>query len=96
MRDGKYRNVFERSYIKGNEHWYCNACECPVMGRIFTHEMGRRHTFNLNANGGGPELRKEDEKKEEDVEIEIAPGEPAPPGFEEEAVRQSTLIQVSN
>ncbi|KRT81020.1 hypothetical protein AMK59_6239 [Oryctes borbonicus] len=76
---GTYGNVFELSYVNGSEHWYCNMCECPVMGRVYHHEIGKRHSTNvanLSKRGvsvlvGQPVLH-------------VAAGEPVPPGFEGE------------
>ncbi|KAK9743961.1 hypothetical protein QE152_g8182 [Popillia japonica] len=77
--NGSFGNVFELSYVNGSEHWYCNMCECPVMGRVYHHEIGKRHSTNvanLSKRGvttlvGQPVLH-------------VAAGEPVPPGFEGE------------
>lgn len=65
------------------------------MGRVFQHEVGRRHTLNLaNQKKNIDKLQKDDEKVYEEAEsIAVAPGEPVPPGFEEE-YNKVTQIQV--
>lgn len=62
------------------------------MGRVFQHEIGRRHTQNITSYNRNTENRTQEERRDESEVMEIAPGEPAPPGFEE--IRTSQ-IQVS-
>ncbi|KAJ8916865.1 hypothetical protein NQ315_005872 [Exocentrus adspersus] len=90
LRNGQYENVFELSYVNGAEHWFCNACRCPVMGRVYQHEIGKRHTQNLAGNRHLDQPRK-DEPEEAPITIDIAPGEPVPPGFEGEVGRVAQI-----
>lgn len=63
------------------------------MGRVYQHEIGKRHTSNLAARGtiqAQPQMV----TSEEEQTIQIAPGEPVPPGFEGEIVKLCE-IQVS-
>ncbi|XP_022916412.2 uncharacterized protein CG7065-like isoform X1 [Onthophagus taurus] len=76
--NGVYGNVFELSYVCGAEHWYCNMCECPVMGRVYHHEIGKRHTSNTQNSA----KRLRHGVVAEQPPVLIAPGEPVPPGFE--------------
>ncbi|RZC41383.1 hypothetical protein BDFB_002023 [Asbolus verrucosus] len=87
---GKYGNVFEFKYINGTEHWYCNACACPVMGWVFHHETGKRHTMALGSQSH--ERFPMPQETEEQPTIQIAPGEPVPPGFEGQ-IEKIALIQ---
>ncbi|XP_023015963.2 uncharacterized protein CG7065 isoform X1 [Leptinotarsa decemlineata] len=91
LKNGKYDNIFELSYVNGVEHWYCRACECPVMGRVFQHEVGKRHNQSLATTNRHFETQRQEEPAEEVVSLEIAPGEPVPPGFEEEVGRSSQI-----
>lgn len=97
--NGRYGNVFERSYTGGVEHWYCNMCECPIMGRVYHHEIGKRHTSNLSSrdeDGGGGKHQAggaQQQPQEPIVTVQVAPGEPVPPGFEGE-VEKVCEIQV--
>lgn len=94
--NGQYGNVFELNYVNGTAHWFCNACKCPVMGRVYQHEIGRRHTLNITLNAkytskpqtSGPGLGVEHP-------INVAPGEPVPPGFENDVAKEAQ-IQVRN
>lgn len=75
---GKIGNVFELSFYNGSEHWYCNLCECPIMGRVYHHEIGKRHTGKMQVAGNSHYTSVEPEPT-----LQVAPGEPLPPGFEE-------------
>ncbi|XP_063916006.1 uncharacterized protein CG7065-like isoform X2 [Zophobas morio] len=88
--NGKYGNVFEFKYINGTEHWYCNACACPVMGWVFHHENGKRHSMALG--NQNPERFPSLSEVDETPTIQIAPGEPVPPGFEGQ-IEKVALIQ---
>ncbi|XP_050297919.1 uncharacterized protein CG7065-like isoform X2 [Anthonomus grandis grandis] len=94
-KNGKPLQVFELSYTNGSESWFCKVCDCPVMGRVYQHEIGRRHTQNIAAlSGDVPESTKKEitETKEEfSSPIEVAPGEPVPPGFEGELNRNCDI-----
>ncbi|KAK9882963.1 hypothetical protein WA026_001180 [Henosepilachna vigintioctopunctata] len=95
--NGKYDTIFELNYVEGSQHWFCRICECLVLGKLFNHEIGKRHLGNLekwnwnthfegrdssnNAEGGGSE-----------TPMVVAPGEPVPPGFEGE-IESVTMIQ---
>lgn len=64
------------------------------MGRVYQHEIGKRHTNNLEERGtiqAQPQLVS---TEEEQTTIQIAPGEPVPPGFEGE-IEKVCEIQVS-
>ncbi|KAJ8959104.1 hypothetical protein NQ318_022361 [Aromia moschata] len=93
LKNGQYDHVFELSYVNGAEHWFCNACQCPVMGRVYQHEIGKRHTLNLSLNSRHAEkLPKDDSPNEQaPIALEIAPGEPVPPGFEGEIGRVAQI-----
>ncbi|KAJ8946800.1 hypothetical protein NQ314_008784 [Rhamnusium bicolor] len=91
LKNGQYGNIFELSYVAGAEHWFCNACQCPVMGRVYQHEIGKRHTSNLAMTNRPVEKQEKDEETEEPIVIDIAPGEPIPPGFEGEIGRVSQI-----
>lgn len=91
--NGKYGNVFEFKYINGTEHWYCNACACPVMGWVFHHENGKRHSMALG--NQNPERFPSLSEVDETPTIQIAPGEPVPPGFEGQ-IEKVALIQVKS
>lgn len=63
------------------------------MGRVFQHEFGKRHSQNL-ANTNRHLERKQKEEINDDPElVDVAPGEPAPPGFED--VARTCQIQVT-
>ncbi|CAH1135194.1 unnamed protein product [Ceutorhynchus assimilis] len=99
LRNGQVENVFELNYVNSAEHWYCKVCECPIMGRVFQHELGRRHTQNWQAlehrsrannehfDDGPPGV---DHSEEVVSQMDIAPGEPVPPGFENE-IREAQI-----
>lgn len=63
------------------------------MGRVFQHEIGKRHTQNIANNNRHMERRQKEETRDEPEVMDIAPGEPAPPGFEE--ISRTSQIQVS-
>lgn len=66
------------------------------MGRVFQHEIGKRHLLNLskhNKRSADKQQRDEEKVYEEPEPISIAPGEPAPPGFEDE-INRVAQIQV--
>lgn len=90
--NGKYDNVYEYKYTGGNEHWYCNACACPIMGFVFHHETGKRHAVALG-NQNPERTSSLQDSDESPLSIQIAPGEPVPPGFEGQ-VEKVALIQV--
>ncbi|EFA08005.2 uncharacterized protein CG7065 homolog isoform X1 [Tribolium castaneum] len=90
--NGKYGNVFDFKYINGTEHWYCNACACPVMGWVFHHETGKRHSLALGKQNQDQDRLTSSQDVEETPTIQIAPGEPVPPGFEGE-IERVALIQ---
>lgn len=98
--DGKYGNVFELNIMGGAEHWYCNVCRCPIMGRTYHHENGRRHKTQMSVmNGGSSNI--ESESKSSELQpakqaMEIAPGEPVPPGFEQEMVKEAEIQPALN
>ncbi|KAK4873891.1 hypothetical protein RN001_013251 [Aquatica leii] len=73
--NGKVDNVFELNINNLAEHWYCNLCQCPVMGLVYHHEIGKRHSSNMQ-NAGTYAF-------ESDL-LQVAPGEPVPPGVDEE------------
>ncbi|XP_017782518.1 PREDICTED: uncharacterized protein CG7065-like [Nicrophorus vespilloides] len=95
--NGKYSTVFELRYNNGNESWYCKVCKCPVMGRMFYHEGGRRHTVNManfeaKFSWKGPTIMPQPEPVQEEVaSMKIAPGEPVPPGFEGEITKVAQI-----
>ncbi|XP_060523049.1 uncharacterized protein CG7065-like isoform X2 [Cylas formicarius] len=68
-------------------------CECPIMGRVYQHELGRRHTTVMQITNRHLQKKDVAEKIDDSVHIEIAPGEPAPPGFEGEVDNRRALIQ---
>ncbi|KAK5641720.1 hypothetical protein RI129_010267 [Pyrocoelia pectoralis] len=74
--NGKLGNVFELTFSNGSEHWYCNLCQCPIMGRVYHHEIGKRHTNNVQAPSSHPTF--------DEPLLQVAPGEPIPPGVENE------------
>lgn len=55
------------------------------MGRVYQHELGRRHSLNMQATFGRKRIESEEETlvSEENAILEVAPGEPVPPGFED-------------
>ncbi|KAK4873888.1 hypothetical protein RN001_013248 [Aquatica leii] len=80
--NGKIGNVFELNVDSRSEHWYCNLCQCPVMGRVYHHEIGKRHTSNVQ-NGGN---------YASDAELlQVAPGEPVPPGIDGEVEKVAQI-----
>ncbi|XP_018574975.1 uncharacterized protein CG7065 isoform X2 [Anoplophora glabripennis] len=91
LKNGQYDNIFELSYVNGAEHWFCNACQCPVMGRVYQHEIGKRHTQNLAMNNRHLDKPRRDEPDDDPITIDVAPGEPVPPGFEEEIGRVAQI-----
>lgn len=64
------------------------------MGRVYQHELGRRHTLNMQATYGRKRIESEEETHvpEENAILEVAPGEPVPPGFED--MDRKAIIQV--
>ncbi|KAF5296408.1 hypothetical protein FQR65_LT01395 [Abscondita terminalis] len=80
--NGKYGNVFEFNFNSRSEHWYCNLCQCPVMGRVYHHEIGKRHSSNMQNAGSHPY----------DMDsLHVAPGEPIPPGVEGEVEKVAQI-----
>lgn len=61
------------------------------MGRVYQHEIGRRHTNNLASRGT---IQAQPQLVSSEQTIQIAPGEPVPPGFEGE-IEKVAEIQVS-
>lgn len=59
------------------------------MGRVYHHEIGKRHTSRLSA----PEPTAGPAPTTTEPVIQIAPGEPVPPGFEGE-IEKVAEIQV--
>ncbi|CAH0563320.1 unnamed protein product [Brassicogethes aeneus] len=97
--NGQYGRVFELNYLElknnGTQHWFCNACKCPVMGRVYQHELGKRHCINMargHQREGDPAAPPPPTKEDHHQTIQVAPGEPLPPGFEGQ-VEETTLIQ---
>lgn len=89
-----YGKVFELTFPNGSEHWYCHLCECPVMGRVYHHEIGKRHTSRLQMGHKWQQQGPSAAPFEEEGDIQVAPGEPVPPGFEGK-VQKVAEIQVS-
>lgn len=68
------------------------------MGRVYHHEIGKRHTLKMSSATilKGKEISAvgtNEAYREGDV-LQVAPGEPLPPGFEDE-VQKIPQIQVS-
>lgn len=61
------------------------------MGRVYQHEIGKRHTQNLALNNRHLEKPQKDDSEQEAITIDIAPGEPVPPGFEGEIGRVAQI-----
>ncbi|XP_030764258.1 uncharacterized protein CG7065-like isoform X2 [Sitophilus oryzae] len=62
------------------------------MGRVYQHELGRRHSINMHVTNRHLEKEKDAEPSDEGkVIIEVAPGEPVPPGMEGEVTRQAQI-----
>lgn len=96
--NGTYGSVFECTYTSGAEHWYCNMCECPIMGRVYHHEIGKRHTSNMSIGLEHSRNSRQQQIASGNVQqeipaVQVAPGEPVPPGFEGE-VEKVCEIQV--
>ncbi|XP_048520055.1 uncharacterized protein CG7065 isoform X3 [Dendroctonus ponderosae] len=95
LKNGQLDNVFELTYVNGGEHWFCRICECPIMGRVYQHELGRRHSINMTAALNRPGNRDFKEvipmESEETPQLELAVGEPLPPGFEGEVTRKAQI-----
>lgn len=94
LHDGRNGNVFELNLVGGSEHWYCNVCRCPIMGRVYHHETGRRHKHQMSVHGNGEPQQPNGEKPgagEKQQVMEIAPGEPVPPGFEGEITKEADM-----
>lgn len=64
------------------------------MGRVFQHEIGKRHTQNIANNNRRVDRKQKEEIRDEPESMDIAPGEPAPPGFEE--ISKTSQIQVGS
>lgn len=62
------------------------------MGRVFQHEVGKRHSQNIANTNRHMDKRQKEESRDESEVMDIAPGEPAPPGFEE--ISRNSQIQV--
>ncbi|KAF7279319.1 hypothetical protein GWI33_007411 [Rhynchophorus ferrugineus] len=92
LRNGKYENIFELSYVDGTERWYCKICERPMIG-VYQHAMGRKHMTRLQI--ANRQFKKDESQDNLDVEeisdVEVAPGEPVPPGEKVRAVRQAQI-----
>lgn len=78
------------------------------MGRVYHHEIGKRHTSNMSLGmDGGRSGRHQQQQQQQQqvsligpvqpeqpsVQLQVAPGEPVPPGFEGE-VEKVCEIQV--
>lgn len=65
------------------------------MGKVYQHELGRRHCQNLSSHSQREPKEDDESRKREPTEdsatLEIAPGEPVPPGFEMEINRQAQI-----
>lgn len=59
------------------------------MGRVYHHEIGKRHTHNMSA----PGIALPSATISAEPTMYVAPGEPVPPGFEGE-VEKTAQIQV--
>lgn len=62
------------------------------MGFVFHHETGKRHAVALG-NQNQDRITSVHDNDESPLSIQIAPGEPVPPGFEGQ-VEKIALIQV--
>lgn len=94
LENGTYNFVFSRNVDEGHKpYWRCNICDVVVGGSLSKHALGRKHQSSMslpvhpvylfNKACGKPML-----------DLKLAPGEPVPPGFEDE-VRGVTEIQAS-
>lgn len=69
------------------------------MGRVYHHEIGKRHTSNMSMVMDGGRNRQQQQQQQtttvhqESPAVRVAPGEPVPPGFEGE-VEKVCEIQV--
>lgn len=64
------------------------------MGRVYQHEMGRRHSINMTSAVSRPghrEFKDLPMESEETPQLELAVGEPLPPGFEGEVTRKAQI-----
>ncbi|KAK4873885.1 hypothetical protein RN001_013245 [Aquatica leii] len=49
--NGEVGNVFELNVHNQSEHWYCNVCQCAVVGLVFIHEIEPTHITNMQNAG---------------------------------------------
>lgn len=78
-------------------YWRCNVCDCTIHGGLEQHVSGRKHQQLLlqkshPTKNWGKEIHAP--KRFSMGDLKLAPGEPVPPGFEDE-VRGVTEIQAS-
>lgn len=62
------------------------------MGRVYQHEIGKRHSSKLQQ--AQKMQHSQGIPSEDDTTLQIAPGEPLPPGYEGK-VQKVTAIEVS-
>ncbi|KAJ8916864.1 hypothetical protein NQ315_005871 [Exocentrus adspersus] len=94
--DDKFEYVFNLSYGNGSENWFCNFCDCSIAGGVdgvHEHETDKRHIRKLGLDNHDSDKPEEKKPEEEPVTIDIAAGEPIPPGFEEQHVNRVAQIQ---
>ncbi|KAL1489168.1 hypothetical protein ABEB36_014107 [Hypothenemus hampei] len=67
------------------------------MGRVYQHELGRRHCQNMSATYGRKRIDDDNTNDQRSVindsvtRVDVAPGEPVPPGFEGEINRKAQI-----
>lgn len=98
LEDGTWNFVFNRVSDKGTPAvWRCNVCDCSINGPVEQHASGKKHQQAMSVKshpiknwGKSPPTS----KRLSMGDLKLAPGEPVPPGFEDE-VRGVTEIQAS-
>lgn len=91
LEDGSYNFVFIKKFDDYNKaYWRCNICDVAVGGALEKHVMGRKHQTCLGLSSHPIQFwgKQAPPKPRYGMgDLRLAPGEPVPPGFEDEVCR---------
>lgn len=95
--DGTNGYVFSKKFDDFNKpFWRCNICDVTVGGSLEKHSIGRKHQTCLGLPSHPQILWGKIPRPQSRLmgDLKLAPGEPVPPGFEDE-VRNYCLYFIS-
>lgn len=95
LEDGSFNYVFSKKFDDFNKaYWRCNVCDVRAGGSLEKHVLGRKHQtcMGLPSHPLGLWGKAPPPQRMSMGDLVLAPGEPVPPGFEDEVNIQLFLF----